>query len=89
VRDSLRASALMPAHESLASLVREAQRTARQLVMDGVPWLVYELPATPFDRRSSASLIFESDAAVRRVRTYPPDWRSLADDALLALSWAA
>lgn len=79
----------MPEHESLASLVREAQRTARQLVIGGVPWLVYELPATPFDRRSSASLIFESDAAVRRVRNYPTDWRSLPDEALLALSWAA
>ena len=33
------------------------------------------------------SLIFASDAAVRRVRDYPPDWFDLPDNELLALSW--
>jgi hypothetical protein len=79
----------MAEHESLADVLREAQRTGRQLVVDGVPWLVYELPATSFDRRSSASLVFESDAAVRRVRNYPADWRALPDSELFALSWSA
>jgi hypothetical protein len=79
----------MTEHESLSSLVREAQRTARQLVVDGAAWLVYELPPTPFDRRSSPSLVFESDAVVRRVREYPADWRRLTDDELFALSWVA
>jgi len=77
----------MAEHDGLASMLRAAQRTARQLVVDGVPWLVYELPATPFDRRSSASLVFESDSTVRRVRNYPTDWRSLTEDVLFALSW--
>jgi hypothetical protein len=35
------------------------------------------------DNRSS--LIFESDAAVRRVRNYPPNWHELPDDELAAL----
>ncbi|MFL5612414.1 MAG: hypothetical protein ACJ796_01985 [Gemmatimonadaceae bacterium] len=78
----------MTEREGLASLLREAQRTARQVIVDGAPWLVYELPAMPFDRRNSPSLVFESDSAVRRVRDYPADWRSLSDDDLFALSWA-
>jgi hypothetical protein len=68
------------------SQVREAQRTARKLFIDGMPWLVYELPST-FDRRHAPSLVFESEQAVRRVRTYPADWRSLSDAELWALSW--
>jgi hypothetical protein len=52
-----------------------------------MPWLVYELPALPFDRRSTPSLVFESDSSVRRVRNYPADWRTLGDDDLFALSW--
>ena len=79
----------MAEHERLANVLREAQRTARQLQVDGVLWLVYELPPTGFDRRTSPSLVFESDTAVRRVRGYPADWRSLGDDELFALSWAA
>jgi hypothetical protein len=78
----------MAEREGLASLLREAQRTARHLIVDGTPWLVYELPAMPFDRRNSPSLVFESDSAVRRVRDYPADWRSLSNDDLFALSWA-
>jgi hypothetical protein len=73
--------------EPLFRSLREAQRGARALVNEGVPWLVYELPPTPFDRRSSPSLVFESDAAVRRVRDFPPNWRDLADEELFALSW--
>src|SRR5690242_1033251 len=68
--------------------LRELQRAARRLMSDGTLWLVYELPALPFDRRQSASLVFESDSTVRRVRTYPSNWRELADDQLLVLSWA-
>jgi hypothetical protein len=71
----------------LASLLREAQRTARHLTVDAVPWLVYEFPAMPFDRRSTPSLIFESETTVRRVRDFPANWRTLSDEELLALSW--
>ena len=68
--------------------LREAQRTARKLVVDGLPWLVYELP-NPYDRRHTASLVFESDGTVRRVRNFPENWRELGDDELFALSWSA
>jgi hypothetical protein len=77
------------AKQSHADLLRQAQRTARQLVVDHVPWLVYELPPTPFDRRSKSSLIFESEGIMRRVRGFPADWRALTDDELYALSWGA
>lgn len=68
--------------------LREAQRNARQMAAGDALWLVYELPATSFDWRGP-SLVFESHHAVRRVRAFPPDWRSLADEDLLALSWKA
>jgi hypothetical protein len=34
------------------------------------------------------SLVFMSHAAIRRVRTYPPDWWQLSNADLVALSWA-
>jgi hypothetical protein len=67
--------------------LRSARRTARQIIVDGMPWLVYELPPSAFDRRSTNSLIFEADTTVRRVRTFPHDWRTLSDEALEELSW--
>jgi hypothetical protein len=78
----------MAEHQPLANSLREAQRTARQVIVAGAVWLVYELPAMPFDRRSTPSLVFESDNAVRRVRDFPSDWRALTDEELFALSWA-
>ena len=69
-------------------LLHLAQRTgARRLVIKSVPWLVYELPANPFDRRSSLTLVFETDDTMRRVRSFPADWRALSDVDLFALSW--
>jgi len=67
--------------------LQAARRVARQIYVEGTPWLVYELPPAPFDRRSSVSLVFEAENAVRRVRTFPADWRSLRDEELFALSW--
>ena len=66
----------------------EARKNAKQIVVAGVVWLVYELPPLWFDRRSTPYLIFESEAIIRRVRSYPADWRSLSDEALIALSWS-
>ncbi|HEY2377087.1 MAG TPA: hypothetical protein VGH98_14020 [Gemmatimonadaceae bacterium] len=74
-------------HNAAGEWLRAARRLARQIVDDGVPWLVYELPPAPFDRRSSPSLVFETENAVRRVRVYPEDWRELPDHDLFALSW--
>ena len=70
-------------------LLREAQRQGRSIVIEGLPWLVYELPPMVFDRRNSPSLVFETDGTVRRVRNYPQSWRDLSDDELYALSWRA
>jgi len=68
--------------------LRQAQRTAREVILNGVVWLVYELPPMPFDRRRSPSLVFECDTAVRRVRNFPDNWRALSDGDLFALSWS-
>jgi hypothetical protein len=54
---------------------------------DSVRWHVYEKAFSGYDRRSGSSLIFASEAAVRRVRTYPADWQSLSDAQLAELSW--
>ena len=67
--------------------IQGLHRAARRLNVDDEEWLVYELPAAIVDRRSTPSLVFESYQAIRRVRSYPPDWRTLSDQALLALSW--
>ena len=77
------------ADEHSSQVLREAQGRGRRLIVDGELWLVYELPPLQFDRRHTPSLVFESDGAVRRVRDFPPNWRSLSDDDLLALSWSA
>jgi hypothetical protein len=68
--------------------LRDARGAGRSIVIDDVPWLVYDLPASPFDRRSGPSLVFESEETMRRIRTFPADWRSLGDEELFALSWA-
>lgn len=67
--------------------LRAARSAARQVFVEGTPWLVYELPPAPFDRRSAPSLVFEAEHTVRRVRMFPTDWRKLPDEELFALSW--
>ena len=52
-------------------------------------WHVAEQPFSEYDRRSGSSLIFSSELAVRRVRSYPSNWYSLSDSELVALSWRA
>jgi hypothetical protein len=54
---------------------------------DGAKWRVYEQPNSDYDRRRGSSLIFASEAAVRRVRQFPADWRTLSNEALARLSW--
>jgi hypothetical protein len=56
---------------------------------EGNRWHVSERSFAGYDRRRGSSLIFASDAVVRRVRDYPADWHTLSDEALLALSWGA
>jgi hypothetical protein len=62
--------------EDNTPLSAASRGTARRIVADGVAWLVYELPATAFDRRNTPSLVFESEATLRRVREFPPEWRT-------------
>lgn len=61
--------------------------TALVIMIGHDEWRVYELPAPAYDRRGANNLIFETDGVMRRVRTYPEDWRDLTAEALLALSW--
>lgn len=68
-------------------VVRAARETGRSLVVEGTPWLVYEMPPHAFDRRSALSLVFEAEDVVRRVRSFPRNWRDLPDEELFALSW--
>jgi hypothetical protein len=56
---------------------------------EGARWRVYEQPVSDYDRRRGTSLIFASEAAVRRVRDFPADWKSLSDEELVRLSWKA
>jgi hypothetical protein len=61
---------------------RERRSVARVRVVsaiDGRHWIVREDGAT-------ASLLFASNRAVRRVRDYPADWFDWPDDELLAVS---
>jgi hypothetical protein len=62
-------------------------RRERHLVHDGVEWAVYERTWGDYDRRSAIKLVFESDGAVRIVRSFPAEWFTLSDDELVALSW--
>ena len=66
-----------------------APRSRSFVDADGGHWRVFEVAFAEYDRRSGMSLIFSSDAAVRRVRDYPPDWFDLDDAHLAALSWKA
>ena len=71
-----------------SSRVAEHMAAARVVLIGGVPWRVHEVPASPFDRRDSPSLVFESDDTMRRVRDFPGEWRQLSDEELSALSWS-
>lgn len=73
--------------EGSASRIDTARRTGRQITGDGVFWIVYELSASPFDRRSKAALVFENEGAVRIVRSFPAGWRDLGEEELFALSF--
>ena len=57
--------------------------------VDGVHWTVCEQAFGDYDRRSSSSLIFSSEFAVRRVRNFPANWLELSERELIELSWNA
>ena len=64
--------------------VRSARAAGRLLITsDGMRWLVYELDLRAY--RDGASLVFESENVVRRLRTFPAAWRELSDAKLADL----
>ena len=67
---------------SLLRLSGRCERTIRDT--QGVSWCVRERRVGS----ESNSLIFENEMAVRRVRQYPENWRTLSDEALERLSRA-
>ena len=77
----------MPDRPELHHALREARGNERAIFIERVRWIVFELAPPVLDRRSTPSLVFESEGTVRRIRNYPPDWRSLDDESLFALSW--
>ena len=52
---------------------------------NGAHWRVWEVPDMD-ERRARPSLIFESEAVIRRVRDYPANWSELSDEELYAAS---
>jgi hypothetical protein len=60
----------------------------RSFYHDHELWFVGERLARTSDIRRTLHLVFESDGIIRRVRTFPADWRDLSDDELWKLSWA-
>jgi hypothetical protein len=68
------------------SAPQEAEQV-RTLIVDHVLWTV-RLRANDHTFRSVGhDLVFESDHAVRRVRSYPDHWFDLSDSELSAVSW--
>lgn len=67
--------------------LRGALSRARRVEAEFATWLVYEVLLATYDRRSAMFLVFETEGVMRRVQRYPPDWTTLSDDALIALSW--
>ena len=55
---------------------------------NGVHWKVWERD-TRMDpgHRAASCLVFESEAAIRRVWTYPPLWHRMSSAELSALGW--
>jgi hypothetical protein len=54
----------------------------------GTRWQVREISGRGVPgARGDACLVFESDAAIRRVWHYPPCWRELPGTELIQLSW--
>lgn len=74
-----------PANDDSEKAIRSSRAGGRWIRSLGEDWLVYEL-LMPYDRRGP-TLVFESENIVRRVRSYPPNWRDLPDLELFALSW--
>lgn len=66
----------------------ESRPQRRVLTQLGVEWTVTECDGTKVPgARGARCLVFASPEAIRRVWDVPPDWSTLPDAALFALSW--
>lgn len=66
----------------------DARARRRVLVQMGVEWTVTERNGAQVPgARGARCLIFASPETIRRVWDVPPDWYTLSDAALFALSW--
>ena len=64
--------------------LRDSRAAGRRIIAsDGMQWWVYELDLRA--DREGASLVFESESVVRRLRVFPLDWRELSDATLADL----
>ncbi|HEY4218995.1 MAG TPA: hypothetical protein VGM67_17760 [Gemmatimonadaceae bacterium] len=61
----------------------------RVLRAGGHEWHVRETRYSPADRRTGTCLIFDAESVIRRVRNFPPNWRTLPDDELYSISLGA
>jgi hypothetical protein len=55
----------------------------RTFTHSGTEWRVQEV----LDANGHRSLVFDRGSMARRVRSIPPDWSTLDEDALVELSW--
>jgi len=64
--------------------LRDSRASGRRIIASGgMQWWVYELDLRA--DREGASLVFESESVVRRLRVFPVDWRKLSDATLADL----
>ena len=71
----------------LRSFQSRDRGTRRSITVGGEPWTVSERDAPDIPgARTPMCLVFESQAAVRRSWTFPPNWRDMQDGALWRLS---
>lgn len=62
---------------------RCASGKSHRFTVAGAPWLACEDHSV-----HGPALLFLGPGIMRRVRRYPPNWNTLDDDALYALSWS-
>lgn len=61
---------------------------SREILGGTTRWRVFEIETAEHPwAHQTRTLIFMSGTAMRRVHSYPPDWRSLSDEELYAVSW--
>ena len=75
-------------HEPVGKLPRLPSINERAFAdHHGIMWLAYESTIAPPESPARPCLLFESLFAMRRVFTFPNDWRELESRALERLSW--